>query len=121
LVAVVGIAASLVVSTLQRRQELGFLRAQGATRGQIVAVVLAEATILSATGALIGLLMGIAMDWYTQQVILADETGFPLPFQLPVTEAILATAISILAAMVAGWGPAHHAAHQSIAVATASE
>ena len=121
LVAVVGIAASLVVSTLQRRRELGFLRAQGATRSQIVSVVLAEAIILAATGALIGLFIGVGLDWYTQNVILADETGFPLPFQLPVIESILAVAISVLAAMIAGWGPAHYAARQSIAVATAFE
>jgi ABC-type antimicrobial peptide transport system permease subunit len=121
LVAIVGIAASLIVSTMQRQRELGFLRAQGATRGQIILLVLAEAIVLSFSGAIIGILLGLGLDWYTLNVILSEETGFPLAFESPSFEILLACLVSVIAAVVAGIGPARHAAWQPISIVTASE
>src|SRR5262249_28869565 len=43
LVAAMGVVMALLISVLQRRRELGLLRAVGATRGQILRTVLAEA------------------------------------------------------------------------------
>jgi len=121
LVAVVGIAASLVVSTLHRRRELGFLRAQGATRGQIISIVLDEAIVLSLSGAMIGVLLGLGLDWYTLNVILLEETGFPLSYSSPTIEIVCACWVSVVAAVLAGMGPARHAAWQPISVVTLSE
>jgi putative ABC transport system permease protein len=50
----------MVISVLERRQEIGLRRALGATRGQIRAQFLAEATLLSLAGGVAGAAAGAA-------------------------------------------------------------
>ncbi len=49
---------TMAISVIQRREEIGALRALGATRRQIVATFLAEGAIFGALGALIGVEFG---------------------------------------------------------------
>ena len=58
LVGGVGVANTMVVSVLERRQEIGLRRALGANRGQIRAQFLLEAVLLSALGGIAGVLLG---------------------------------------------------------------
>jgi putative ABC transport system permease protein len=60
LVGAVGVANIMVISVLERRQEIGLRRALGATRGQIRAQFLAEAILLSLAGGAAGVLAGAA-------------------------------------------------------------
>jgi putative ABC transport system permease protein len=60
LVGAIGVANIMVISVLERRSEIGLRRALGATRGQIRAQFLAEATLLSAAGGVAGVLLGAA-------------------------------------------------------------
>src|SRR5262249_50880040 len=46
IVAALGVVMALLISVLQRRRELGLLRAVGATQGQVLYTVLAEATLM---------------------------------------------------------------------------
>jgi len=50
----------MIISVLERRQEIGLRRALGATRGQIRAQFLSEAVLLSLTGGVLGVLGGAA-------------------------------------------------------------
>jgi len=59
-VAGVGIMNVMLVSVSERVSEIGLLKALGATRAQILSLFLAEASILSASGGLVGLLAGLA-------------------------------------------------------------
>jgi putative ABC transport system permease protein len=58
LVGAIGVANIMVISVLERRQEIGLRRALGATRGQIRAQFLAEAILLSLAGGAAGVLTG---------------------------------------------------------------
>jgi lipoprotein-releasing system permease protein len=58
-VVVLGIASVLVVSVVQKRREIGILRAMGATRGQMVRVFLVQGGIVGAVGSLLGLLLAL--------------------------------------------------------------
>ena len=60
LVGAVGIANIMVISVLERRQEIGLRRALGATRGQIRIQFLAEAILLSLAGGIVGVAAGAA-------------------------------------------------------------
>jgi putative ABC transport system permease protein len=60
LVGAIGVANIMVISVLERRQEIGLRRALGATRGQIRAQFLAEAILLSLAGGAAGVLAGAA-------------------------------------------------------------
>jgi putative ABC transport system permease protein len=52
------VANIMVISVLERRQEIGLRRALGATRGQIRAQFLAEAILLSLAGGVAGIVIG---------------------------------------------------------------
>jgi putative ABC transport system permease protein len=58
LVGAVGVANIMVISVLERRQEIGLRRALGATRGQIRTQFLAEAILLALAGGAAGVIIG---------------------------------------------------------------
>jgi putative ABC transport system permease protein len=58
LVGAVGVANIMVISVLERRQEIGLRRALGATRTQIRVQFLAEAILLAALGGATGVILG---------------------------------------------------------------
>jgi putative ABC transport system permease protein len=60
LVGAIGVANIMVISVLERRQEIGLRRALGATRGQIRTQFLAEAILLSLAGGAAGVIGGAA-------------------------------------------------------------
>jgi putative ABC transport system permease protein len=60
LVGAIGVANIMVISVLERRQEIGLRRALGATRGQIRIQFLSEAILLSLAGGAAGIIAGAA-------------------------------------------------------------
>ncbi len=67
LVGAIGVANIMIISVLERRQEIGLRRALGATRGQICIQFLAEAITLSLAGGAAGVLAGAAATtWYAR-------------------------------------------------------
>jgi putative ABC transport system permease protein len=60
LVGAIGVANIMVISVLERRQEIGLRRALGATRGQIRVQFLSEAILLALGGGVIGVAAGAA-------------------------------------------------------------
>jgi len=60
LVGAIGVANIMVISVLERRQEIGLRRALGATRGQIRTQFLSEAILLSLAGGAVGVAIGAA-------------------------------------------------------------
>jgi putative ABC transport system permease protein len=121
LVAAMGVVMALLISVLQRRRELGLLRAVGATRGQILGTVLAEATLMGLIGTLIGLAVGVPIEWYCVQVIMFEEAGFLFPVLIPWLEAGVISGIALLVATMAGLGPAWHTSRLRIPEAIAYE
>src|SRR6202042_3246699 len=60
LVGAIGVANIMIISVLERRQEIGLRRALGATKGQIRIQFLTEAILLSLAGGVIGVITGVA-------------------------------------------------------------
>jgi putative ABC transport system permease protein len=58
LVGAIGVANIMIISVLERRQEIGLRRALGATRGQIRIQFLSEAILLSLLGGAVGVFLG---------------------------------------------------------------
>ncbi len=120
-VAALGVVTALLISVLQRRRELGVLRAVGAARGQVVVSVLAEAALMGVIGTVIGLVVGVPFEWYVLQVLILEESGYLFPFVVPWAEAGVIAALALLTATLAGLGPALHAVRQRIPEAIAHE
>ena len=62
-VVVLGIASVLVVSVVQKRREIGILRAMGATQGQVLRIFLLQGAIVGALGSALGVLLAVALIW----------------------------------------------------------
>jgi putative ABC transport system permease protein len=121
IVAVLGVVASLLISVLGRRRELGLLRAIGGTRAQLLQTVLAEAVLIGLVGTLLGIAVGLPMEWYVVRVVLFEETGFLFPVRVPWAGAGVIAALAVLSATLAGLGPAFQAMRLRIADAIAYE
>ena len=100
----VGILTIMTIAVNERTTEIGLLRAIGAGRGQILAVFLGEAVVLSALGGLAGLLAG------TTGAILIDVFVPALHTHTPWTYVVLSEVTAVLIGLMAGVLPARHAA-----------
>jgi putative ABC transport system permease protein len=121
LVALLGVVSALFISVLQRRRELGLLRAVGATRSQILRSVLAEAVLMGVIGAMVGFGIGLLLEWYVLDVMLLDESGFTFPMRIPWLEAGVVMLASLVLATLAGLWPAYLATRLRIPEAIAYE
>jgi putative ABC transport system permease protein len=121
LVALLGVIGALFISVLQRRRELGLMRAVGAGREQVLWSVLAEAGLMGAIGSILGVIVGLALEWYVLRILLLDEAGFLFPMYVPWREAGLVVLASILLPLLVGIWPALQATRVRIADAIAYE
>ncbi len=120
-VALLGVVIALFISILQRRQQLGLLRAVGATRSQILRTVLSEAVLMGVIGAIVGFAIGLLLEWYVLDVLLLDEAGFIFPLRIAWREVGVVMSASIALATLAGCWPAYHATRLRIPEAIAYE
>jgi putative ABC transport system permease protein len=120
-VAALGVIMSLLISVLQRRREMGLLRAIGAPQTQVIHSVLAEACLMGILGTALGILFGIPMEWFVLKVVIFEESGFLFPLHIPWNGAMLIAAAALITATLAGLGPAIYAVRQRIPEAIAYE
>ena len=94
----------MLVSVSERTGEVGLLKALGARRGQILALFLSEALMLSAQGALLGVVAGVALV-YAATGIFPDLPLAPSPGWI-----VLVTLFALVAGVAVGLMPARRAA-----------
>jgi putative ABC transport system permease protein len=123
LIAAVGMVNNLSLSVLQRRRELGLLRALGFTGRQVRTMITAESAQLTAASVLVGLVLGTFYGWAGVQSMFGSITGspglalpsLPLPFLGAVV--LLAAVLTVAAAV----GPSRRATRVPPVVALAVE
>jgi putative ABC transport system permease protein len=121
LVAVLGVIGTLTAMVLQRRREIGILRATGARRGQVMKMVLIESVVIGASGAVLGCLAGFALAWILVRVINTQYFGWTIRMNLDPAVPASAVLVVVAAAGLAGIGPARLAASQPAAAAVREE
>jgi putative ABC transport system permease protein len=120
-VAALGVVTALLISVLQRKRELGLLLAVGATPGQVIRSVLAEAVLMGVFGTILGILIGLPLQWYVLKVVLFEESGFTFDVLVPWKQAAAIAIGAITVAALAGLLPAIHAVRTRITDALAYE
>jgi putative ABC transport system permease protein len=110
-VAGIGIMNVMLVSVSERSREVGLLKALGARRSQILRVFLAEALLLSASGAAIGIAAGIGI------VLLAAGVWPDLPLRPSPGWIAVVTALALSFGALFGLLPARRAARLGAAEA----
>lgn len=117
----IGIASVLVVSVVQRRRQIGILRAMGTSRARIGQVFVLQGGILGLVGSIVGLGIGAAIARLFQQVAV-DPKGNPLfPIALDLPLMLTAAGIAVVTGLLAAALPAMRAAALDPAVAIRHE
>lgn len=103
--------ASTQASLVRRRAEFGVLRSIGATRAQVLGLMLTEAVALGSVGVVLGLALGYWVAATNVDVVSATLTNIYLLSEierltLPPSMFVLAAAIGIGGALVGAMGPA---------------
>jgi len=83
LVAVLGVANTLVISVSERRRELGILKALGTERRQVIRLVIAEALGIAVCGGLLGIALGSYLIAFSVESISEMFSGWTLPYAFP--------------------------------------
>ena len=105
-VAIIGVAATLVTLTLERRRELLMLRLVGAGRAQIRRMVVIEAAILGMLSQGIGLPVGVVLSLILIYVVNVQSFGWTIQFHLPLVFLAQSTLLIAVTTALAGLYPA---------------
>lgn len=101
--AAVGMVSNLSLSVLQRRREIGLLRALGFTGAQVRRMIVIEAAQMAITSIVLGLVLGIAYGWFGAMSLLGSVGGGvgivtpAVPIVLIVVLAFVAAALTFAA------------------------
>ena len=105
------VGAFLIFNTLsmvvvERTRELGMLRSLGATRAQIIRLVLAEASAIGIIGSFIGLALGTALSRFLIHLVSGTLGTKISAFQVPPTALGVGLALGMLATVIGALQPA---------------
>lgn len=105
LISGVGIMNIMLVTVRERTREIGVRKAIGAQRKEIMGQFLIEAFLISGGGAVLGILLGLAIPVAAQQLL-------PGNLRVPISgvSVVVAFLVSSLTGLFFGWLPANQAA-----------
>lgn len=118
-IALIGVANTLSLSVIERTKESATLRAIGMTRGQVRRSLALEATLISLTSTVSGLIVGTVFGWIGSYMVFSVIGKVPFVVDWAIY-AVLAL-ITLLAALLSSVLPARRAVKSSPVVALAEE
>ncbi|MGW1775933.1 ABC transporter permease [Streptomyces sp. NPDC002104] len=118
-IAALGIANTLAMSVLERRKEIGTLRALGLDRTGVTRMIRIEALLVGALGATAGTVMGVFTGWALGNTLQESVAGYALV--IPWGQLGLGVLLALGGALLASLWPARRAAGVDIPAATAAQ
>jgi putative ABC transport system permease protein len=118
IVALIGIVITLVLSVIERRREIGLLRAVGLSRRQLRRTVTLEGVATSVFGALLGIALGMVFGISLQRALAEDGLDV---LDVPWLTLLVMLAAGALVGVLASAAPAWWASRQDILRAIATE
>ncbi len=118
-IALIGVANTLSLSVIERTKESATLRAIGMTRGQVRRSLALEATLISLTSTVSGLIVGTVFGWIGSYMVFSviGKVPFVVDWAIYAVFALIA----LLAALLSSVLPARRAVKSSPVVALAEE
>lgn len=114
LIALMGVLLTMLAVVLDRRGELGTLRAIGASRGQVAVAVTAEAAVLGFTAAVLGAGAGALLGAVLVHGIVGPGAEWDLTYVFPAADALRVASLVVITAALAGLFPAYRAAQVDV-------
>ena len=116
-IALFGIANTLGLSIIERRHELGLLRAVGMTRRQLRSSVRWESVIIALLGTLLGLVIGVVFAWAMVKAL--SDQGID-KFSVAPAQLLLIVILAALFGVLAAIWPARRAAKLDVLASISS-
>ncbi|GAB05107.1 putative ABC transport system permease protein [Gordonia amarae] len=99
-IAILGIVNTLALSVVERRREIGTLRAIGMVRAQVRRSIYLESVLIAVFGAVLGVVLGSGIGWAFTKTLAKWGLGDPvLPWSLIGGTVLAAGVVGILAAL----------------------
>ena len=114
IVAVLGIVNTLLVTVIDRRMEIGILKAIGAQAHQIRIMFMTEASLIGFASAVTGVITGIVFALYIVRELLRMQVGWTVDFDFPGQQIAITFVLAQLVALIASWWPARSAARLDV-------
>lgn len=117
---VVGIAALGVISfraVVERRQQIGMLRAIGYQRSMVALSFLFESGVVALSGILMGLIMGVSFSWVLWTSGDLDDAAGTIPFTVPWLQLAIICGIALASSLLMTYLPARAASRIAVAEA----
>jgi putative ABC transport system permease protein len=106
-IAILGIINTLALSVIERRREIGMLRAVGMVRGQLRRTIYVESLLIAVFGAVLGLVLGVAFGALFTHSLRSEGLDH---LQIPWGESLLFLVLAALVGVLAALWPASRAA-----------
>ena len=117
-IALLGITNTLALSIFERTREVGLLRAVGATRTQIAAMVRWEALLVAVLGGVVGVTLGVVFGW---AAVGALGSRASMTLTIPTAQLAVFIGVAAVAGLLAGALPARRAARLDVLAAISAE
>jgi putative ABC transport system permease protein len=102
-IAILGIINTLALSVVERRREIGMLRAVGMQRKQVRRTIYLESLLIAVFGALLGLVLGVAYgSMFTRTLRGQGLDTLSVPWGQALTFLVVAAVVGVLAALWPG-------------------
>jgi putative ABC transport system permease protein len=109
IVAVLGIINTLLVTVLDRRTEIGVLKAIGADRKQIRQMVMTEGSLIGLCSTVVGIGFGTLFSVYIVKELMFFQVGWKLDWILSGLVLLEVFVIAQVVSLLATWWPMRHA------------
>lgn len=118
-IALLGITNTLALSVFERTREVGLLRAVGATRNQIAAMVRWEALLVAVLGGVVGVALGVVFGWAAVGAL--GDSRASMAVTIPGGQLLAYLAVAGVAGLLAGVLPARRASRLDVLAAISTD
>ncbi|WP_062131407.1 ABC transporter permease [Demequina aestuarii] len=117
-IAILGVANTLLLSVTERTREIGLLRAVGLKRSSVWRMITVESMVMAVFGTILGMILGVSLG--TALVLALEDFGFD-GATIPWVWLVIYTVLAAIAGVVAAIWPAWRASRLDILKAIATD